>query len=157
MGIEHNLTRPDWDSYFMKIAKDVSERGNCCRRQVGAIIVVDKRIVTTGYNGTPKGAKNCFDGGCKRCAGESTRGQNYGECICCHAEENAIVQAAYHGISIKDSKIYCLLSPCLWCAKMIVNAGIVEVIYEHEYTHTDQVKELFDMCNVKYRQFSLRT
>jgi dCMP deaminase len=127
--------RPDWDHYFMDIAHVVATRSNCCRRQVAAIIVKDHRIISTGYNGTPRGLKNCFEGGCPRCNCASVEsGQKLTECICCHAEENSIVQAAYHGISIKDATLYTTFSPCLLCAKMIINSGIKEIVYHKEYT-----------------------
>ncbi len=146
------IERPDWDTYFMDICHVVSKRGNCSRRQVAAVIVRDERIISTGYNGTPRGIKNCCDGGCKRCAGDAPSGSSLGECICAHAEENAIVQAAYHGIAVKNSTLYCTLSPCLMCTKMIINAGIKEVIYENEYHFSDQARELFKEAGVLCRQ-----
>jgi dCMP deaminase len=126
--------RPDWDHYFMEIAHVVARRGNCCRRQVAAVIVKDHRIISTGYNGTPRGIRNCYEGGCPRCNSDTPSGQNLGECLCSHGEENAIVQAAYHGISVKDATLYTTYSPCLLCAKMIINAGIREVVYHQRYT-----------------------
>ena len=145
--------RPDWDTYFMDIAHVVARRSNCSRRQVAALIIHEKRIISTGYNGTPRGVRNCYDGGCPRCASDSPSGQNLGDCICAHAEENAIVQAAYHGIPVRGGTLYCTISPCLMCAKMIINAGITEVIYEHEYQLTDQARALFHEAGVKCRQF----
>lgn len=145
--------RPGWDEYFMDIAHVVARRGNCSRRQVAAVIVRDRRIVSTGYNGTPKGIKNCHEGGCERCASDVPSGNSLGDCICCHAEENAIVQAAYHGISVKDGVLYCTISPCLMCTKMIINAGISEVVYEKEYHFNDQAKALFAEAGVACRQF----
>jgi dCMP deaminase len=129
-----NLKRPDWDNYFMEIAMVAARRSNCSRRQVAAVIVKDHRIISTGYNGTPRGIKNCCDGGCPRCNSDTPSGEGLGECLCSHAEENAIVQAAYHGIAVKDSTIYTTFSPCLLCAKMIINAGIIEVIYHKRYS-----------------------
>jgi len=149
--------RPDWDEYFMDIAHVVAQRGNCRRRKVAAVLVNEHRIISTGYNGTPKGVPNCFEGGCPRCASEAASGENLGECICAHAEENAIVQAAYHGIAVKDSTLYCTLSPCLMCAKMIINAGIKEVVYETEYHFTQQAKDLFDCVGIRYRKFNRTT
>jgi len=146
--------RPDWDEYFMDIAHVVSKRGNCSRRKVAALIVSDRRIISTGYNGTPRGIQNCCDGGCPRCASDAPSGGNLGECICAHAEENAIVQAAYHGISVRDSMLYCILSPCLMCTKMIINAGIKEVVYETEYHFTGQARALFETADVVCRQFT---
>ena len=99
--------RPNWDTYFMDIAHVVARRGNCSRRRVAALLVRDRRIISTGYNGTPRGITNCFEGGCARCAGDAPSGTALTECICSHAEENAITQAAYHGISVKDAVLYC--------------------------------------------------
>src|SRR5210317_810613 len=139
--------RPDWDEYFMDIAHVVSKRGNCCRRKVAALIVRDKRIISTGYNGTPRGISNCYEGGCPRCASDAPSGESLGECICAHAEENAIVQAAYHGISVAEGTLYCTLSPCLMCTKMIINAGIAEVVYETEYHFSEQARGLFESAD----------
>lgn len=121
---ETRIVRPSWEDYYMDIAKAVSKRSNCIRRQVGAVIVRDQRIIATGYNGTPRGTKNCDEGGCPRCAGNTPSGTALGECLCSHAEENAIVQSAYHGISVKGADIYSTLQPCLTCTKMIINSGI---------------------------------
>lgn len=125
--------RPSWDRYFMDIAMEVASRSNCLKRKVAAVIVKDRRIVSTGYNGTPRGVRNCNEGGCPRCAGLAAEGTRLGECVCSHGEENAIVQAAYHGVSLKGTTLYSTFSPCLLCAKMIINSGIVEVIYRDDY------------------------
>ena len=127
--------RPGWHEYFMEIAKTVSLRSNCLRRQIGAVLVFDKKIISAGYNGTPRGTKNCFDGGCPRCAAatEATSGQSLGVCLCSHAEENAITQSAYHGAVVKNSTLYTMLTPCLICAKMIIGAGVTQVIYLDAY------------------------
>ena len=148
------FARPDWDTYFMDIAHVVARRGNCIRRQVAAVIVKDRRIISTGYNGTPRGVTNCCDGGCARCAGDAPSGADLGECICSHAEENAITQAAYHGIAVRGASLYCTISPCLLCAKMIINAGICEVVYEDEYRFTRQTKALLNEADVACRRFS---
>ena len=145
--------RPDWDTYFMDIAHVVARRGNCSRRQVAALIIREKRIISTGYNGTPRGVKNCFEGGCPRCSSDAPSGHSLGDCICAHAEENAIVQAAYHGIAVRGGTLYCTISPCLMCAKMIINAGIVEVVYEEEYHFNEQARNLFAEAGVLCRQF----
>lgn len=129
--------RPDWDEYFMNIAKVASLRSNCLKRKVAAVIVRDKRVISTGYNGTPRGTKNCNDGGCPRCASFGASGAALGDCLCSHAEENAIVQAAYHGVSIKDATLYTTFSPCLICTKMILNSGIREVVYNAHYPMGD--------------------
>ena len=126
--------RPDWDHYFMAIAHVAARRSNCNRRQVAAVIVKDQRIISTGYNGTPRGIKNCNEGGCPRCNSDTPSGQGLTECLCSHGEENAIVQAAYHGIAVKDATLYTTFSPCLLCAKMIINSGIREVVYHERYS-----------------------
>ena len=128
-----DLARPSWDEYFMNIAKEVAMRSNCVKRKVAAVIVKEKRIVSTGYNGTPRGVKNCNEGGCPRCNSFAKGGTALDECLCSHAEENAIVQAAYHGIAISGSIIYTTYSPCLTCSKMIINAGIKKVVYNADY------------------------
>ena len=113
----------------MDIAKVVASRSNCMKRKVAAIIVRDKRVISTGYNGTPRGTVNCNEGGCPRCNGMAPSGTALDECLCSHGEENAIVQASYHGVSLKDAIIYSTFAPCLMCAKMIINSGIREVVY----------------------------
>lgn len=138
----------------MDIAQVVARRGNCSRRRVAALLVKDRRIISTGYNGTPRGVRNCCEGGCKRCASEAPSGADLVECICCHAEENAIVQAAYHGIAVSGAMLYCTLSPCLLCAKMIINAGIDQVVYEEEYQFSAQTRDLLEEAGVRYRQFA---
>lgn len=143
--------RPDWDHYFMDIAQVVAARANCSRRQVAAVIVKDHRIISTGYNGTPRGIKNCFEGGCPRCDSDTPSGHDLASCVCSHAEENSIVQAAYHGISVKDSTLYTTFSPCLQCAKMIINSGISEVVYHQEYSIAKQAFELLNEAGVFVR------
>lgn len=129
--------RPSWDKYFMDIAHVVATRSNCSRRHVAAVVVKDQRIISTGYNGTPRGIKNCNEGGCPRCNSDVPSGHDLGQCLCSHAEENSITQAAYHGISVKGATLYTTFSPCLMCAKMIINAGIKEVVYHQRYSIDD--------------------
>lgn len=143
--------RPGWDRYFMDIAHVAATRSNCSRRQVAAVLVRDRRIISTGYNGTPRGVKNCCDGGCPRCNSNTPSGSNLHECLCSHAEENAIVQAAYHGIAVKGSTLYTTYSPCLLCAKMIINAGIVEVVYHEHYSIDDVSTRLLHEAGVVVR------
>lgn len=154
-GALMNFERPDWDEYFMSIAKVVASRSNCIKRKVAAIIVKDRRIVSTGYNGTPRGTKNCNEGGCPRCNDLSSEGDKLEECLCSHAEENSITQAAYHGISLKDSSLYCTFAPCLICTKMIINAGIKEVVYNMDYSLNDASFRLFKEASVKIRQYKV--
>jgi dCMP deaminase len=129
--------RPDWDHYFMNIADQVKMRCNCMSAKKAAIIVRDKMILSTGYNGSPKGIKHCSKGGCQRCTSRhlgTIKSGSYSEpCICCHSEENAIVQAAYNGTSTKDATIYTTFTPCTMCAKMIINAGITRVVSKTIY------------------------
>lgn len=145
--------RPSWDEYFMEIAQTVAKRSNCSRRSVGAVIMKDNHILSAGYNGTPRGVKNCFDGGCPRCAGTVKSGTHLDECLCTHAEQNAICQAALYGVAINGATIYVTISPCLTCAKLIINAGIREVVYGGDYAFLDTVKKMFKAAGVKHRQF----
>ena len=144
--------RPTWDEYFMNIAKVVAMRSNCMKRKVAAIIVKDKRVVSTGYNGTPRGAKNCNEGGCPRCNGMAESGTALDECLCCHGEENAITQAAYHGTSLKGSTLYTTFAPCLLCTKMIINSGIAEVVYNQDYPLNQRALSLLSECGVVLRR-----
>jgi len=153
---KNKAKRPDWDTYFMSIAHVVSSRGNCLRRKVAAVIVKDQRIISTGYNGTPRGVKNCCEGGCPRCQSDRPSGEALEECICSHAEENAITQAAYHGIAVRGGTLYCTLSPCLICAKMIINAGLSEVVFENAYEFSRQTKALLMEAGVYCRQIRRR-
>ena len=150
--IQKQNERPSWDAYFMNIAIAVSTRSSCTRRKVGAIIVKDKRIITTGYNGTPRGLKNCDNGGCPRCNSDAPSGTKLDECLCSHAEENAIVQAAYHGVSIKGGVLYVTFTPCLHCAKMICNSGIREVVYNEHYTVDAKASEILQEAGIILRR-----
>ncbi len=127
------MARPSWDEYFMGVAHAVKERANCTRRKVGAIIVKGKQVISTGYNGTPAGVRNCDEGGCDRCASSVPSGSDLDKCACCHAEENAIVQAARHGMNTEGSTLYTTFTACTQCAKMIINAGIARVVAEEQY------------------------
>jgi dCMP deaminase len=117
----------------MTIAEMVAKRSTCLRRHVGAILVKDKRILATGYNGAPAGLKHCEEVGCIRQNGSIPSGERHELCRGLHAEQNAIIQAAYHGISIAGSTLYCTNKPCVICSKMLINAGIVKIIYEKGY------------------------
>ncbi|MGH9508148.1 MAG: deoxycytidylate deaminase, partial [Terriglobales bacterium] len=147
--------RPGWDEYFMRIARIVALRSNCVKRKVAAIIVRDRRIISTGYNGTPRGVRNCNQGGCPRCNSLAPSGTRLDECVCSHGEENAIVQAAYHGIAIKDAVLYSTLSPCLQCTKMIINAGIREVVFNAQYPLGESAQTILTAAGVLCRQLAL--
>ncbi len=125
--------RPDWDEYFIKIAELISSRSTCLRRHVGAILVKEKRILATGYNGAPSGLPHCEKTGCLREKMGIPSGEKHELCRGLHAEQNVIIQAAYHGISIRESILYITCHPCSVCSKMIINAGIVEVVIKEPY------------------------
>lgn len=145
-------SRPSWDTYFMNIARMVALRSNCMKRHVAAVIAKDKRIIATGYNGTPRGVKNCNEGGCPRCNSLGPSGSKLDECLCSHAEENAITQSAYHGVNIKDATLYTTFSPCLICTKMIINSGIREVVYDAHYPLINTALRLLKEAGVKPRK-----
>jgi dCMP deaminase len=144
--------RPSWDEYFMSIAKTVASRSNCVKRKVAAVVTKDRRIISTGYNGTPRGTKNCNEGGCPRCNELSPGGARLDECLCSHGEENAITQAAYHGVSLHEATIYTTFSPCLHCTKMIINAGLREVVYCNDYPLGETSRDLLREAGIKVRQ-----
>ena len=129
--------RPGWDDYYMSIARTVATRSSCVRRRVGALIVVDKAIIATGYNGTPMGVANCSDGGCPRCASDAPPGAGYDTCVCVHAEQNAIVLAARHGNATNGGVLYATLRPCFGCTKELLQAKVKAVFYMHDWKHPD--------------------
>ncbi|MEJ5360262.1 MAG: cytidine/deoxycytidylate deaminase family protein [Desulfobacterales bacterium] len=125
--------RPSWETYFMDITRLVARRTTCLRRAVGAVIVKDKRILSTGYNGAPTGIRHCAEVGCLRESLGVQSGMRHELCRGIHAEQNAILQAAYHGVSVKGASLFCTTQPCSICAKMIINAGITKIHYESGY------------------------
>lgn len=125
--------RPDWDEYFMEIAEVVRKRSSCLRRKVGALIVKDRRILATGYNGAPSGIPHCGEVGCLRAQLGVPSGERHELCRGIHAEQNAIVQAAYLGVSIDGSTLYCTNQPCVLCAKMLINAGVKRIVIKEGY------------------------
>jgi len=127
------MERPSWDEYFMEITQLVSKRSTCLRRKVGALIVKDKQILTTGYNGAPCGLSHCLEIGCLREKNRIISGERQELCRGLHAEQNAIVQAALCGVNIKGSILYCTNQPCITCAKMIINSGINKIVYKEKY------------------------
>lgn len=127
------MERPDWDSYFMEIAQVVSKRSTCLRRSVGAVLVKDRQILATGYNGTPKGFPHCEEVGCLREQLHVPSGTKHELCRGIHAEQNAIIQAAVHGASTKGATIYCTHQPCVVCAKILINAGVKRIVYANPY------------------------
>ena len=149
-----SASRMSWDEYFMSIAYLTSKRSTCLRRSVGAIIVKDRHICASGYNGAPSGMDHCLDIGCLREKMNIPSGKNHEICRGVHAEQNAILQAAMHGINIKDSVLYCTTHPCTQCAKMIINVGIRKIYYCENYV--DQLaKKIFDQSTVNIEQIDL--
>lgn len=126
------LTRPDWDAYFMKIAEFSARRTNCMKRGVGAVLVQDRRIIATGYNGTARGLNNCSEGGCARCNANTKCGQALDSCLCLHAEENALLEAGRSRST--GATLYCTTAPCLSCARKICQMGVARVVYHRDYS-----------------------
>ena len=145
--MEHR-TRPEWDEYFMEIAQVVSKRSTCLRRSVGAVIVKDRQIVATGYNGTPKDLPHCEEVGCLREQLNVPSGKMHELCRGIHAEQNAVVQAAYHGVSVNGGTIYCTHQPCVVCTKILINAGIKRIVYANPYPDK-LAEEMLKAANMK--------
>jgi len=144
--------RPGWDEYFMEVAQVVAKRSTCLRRSVGAVVVKDKRILATGYNGAPTGLPHCAEVGCLREKLGIPSGERTEICRGLHAEQNALVQAARYGISLEGSTIYCTTEPCVTCSKMLINAGIRRVVYKEPYA--DQLgREMLAAAGVRSEQF----
>ena len=141
------LTRPDTDQYFLKIALVVAERSTCRRHHVGAVAVGDKHILTTGYNGAPAGLKDCLELGCLRDERNIPSGERHEICRGIHAEQNVIIQAALHGVSLEGSTIYCTHTPCVLCAKMLVNAKIKRFVSFGQYSD-DSFIDLFGEAGI---------
>ena len=146
------MDRPSIDEYFMEMAKLVSTRSTCVRREVGAVIVKDKRVLSTGYNGAPKGSKHCEELGCIRVELNVPSGTRHELCRGVHAEQNAVIQAAYFGVSVKDSTIYTTTFPCSMCAKLLINAGVKEIVYYDGYPD-DLSKELLAETDIIVRKY----
>lgn len=147
-------TRPSWDEYFLKMAALIAERSTCHRHHVGAVIIRDKRVLTTGYNGAVKGAKDCLELGCRKDELGLQSGFGSEKCRAVHAEQNAIAHGAAYGTSIEGATIYCTHSPCMMCAKEIINAGIKEVVIYQDFTGNDGSIEFLQENKVKVRKES---
>jgi len=144
--------RPSYDEYFMEMAHVVAKRSTCLRRNVGAILVKDKHILSTGYNGAPKGLKHCSEIGCLREQLKVPSGQRHEICRGLHAEQNAIIQAAVFGISIRDSILYCTDTPCVVCAKMLINAGVKEIVFSGDYPD-ELAKKMIHESHITIRRY----
>ncbi len=149
-----DLTRKSKDVYFAEIADLVSSRSTCLRNQVGAVIVKDSQILSTGYNGAPKKLPHCEDVGCIRQELGVKPGERHELCRGLHAEQNAIIQAAFHGVSVNSGKIYCTTRPCSICTKMLINAGINEIIYIEEY-EDELAAQLVKEANLSLRRVDI--
>ncbi len=134
--------RPAWETYFMDITQLVAMRSTCLRRVVGAVLVKDKRVLSTGYNGAPSGVSHCAEAGCLRETLNVASGEKHELCRGIHAEQNAIIQAAHYGISIDGASLYCTNLPCSICTKMIINAGISKIFYKEGYADSLSEKML---------------
>ena len=139
----------------MEITRLVAKRATCLRRQVGAVLVMDKRLLATGYNGAPSGLAHCLEVGCLRKKNNIPSGERHELCRGIHAEQNAIIQAAFHGVRIQGATLYCTNLPCVICTKMIINAGIKEIIYENGYAD-DLTREMLLEARIPVRQFPLK-
>ncbi len=149
------MSRPTWEEYFMEITRLVAKRATCLRRQVGAVLVMDKRILATGYNGAPSGLAHCLEVGCLREEKQVPSGERHELCRGLHAEQNVIIQAAFHGIRIQGSTLYCTNLPCVICTKMLINAGVKEIIYEGGYQDALS-REMLLEAGIPARQFHLK-
>ncbi|MFC1821372.1 cytidine/deoxycytidylate deaminase family protein [Thermodesulfobacteriota bacterium] len=148
------MSRPSWPEYFMSITKMVGKRSTCMRRAVGAVLVKDKRILATGYNGAPAGLKHCREVGCLRETSGVPSGTRHELCRGLHAEQNVIIQAAYHGIAINGATLYCTNKPCAICSKMLINAGIEMIYYDEGYD--DQLSdEMFEEAGLELQRLNL--
>lgn len=145
--------RPTIDEYFMEIATVVAKRSTCLRNQVGAVIVKDKRILSTGYNGAPRNLEHCLDIGCVRQQNNIASGTRHELCRAVHAEQNAIIQAALHGVSIENATVYCTHQPCILCAKMLINSRVEKVVFGTVYPDKEALA-FFDKAGVKIEQFT---
>jgi dCMP deaminase len=145
------MMRPTYDEYFMNMTRVVATRSTCLRRKVGALIVKNKHILSTGYNGAPKGLKHCSEVGCLREKKKIKPGERHELCRGLHAEQNAVIQASVFGVSIEGATLYCTTAPCSVCAKMLINAGIKEIVYQGSYPDTLSL-EMLKEGNIKMRK-----
>jgi len=145
--------RPTWDAYFMTLASLASQRSNCMKRRVGCVLVHNARIISTGYNGTPRNLRNCNEGGCVRCNAASGGGSALSTCLCLHAEENALLEAGRERIR-EGAVLYCDTSPCLTCSVKIAQVGVKEVVYSQSYNMDDASRRVLEEAGVVLRQFS---
>jgi dCMP deaminase len=150
---EYPMQRPSWDQYFMDITRLIATRSSCLRRQVGALLVKDRNILATGYNGVPSGISHCEAAGCLRERLKVPSGERHELCRGLHAEQNAIIQAAKHGTNINGATLYCTTMPCIICTKMIINAGVTKVIFGEGYAD-DLAREMITEAAIEVVHFT---
>lgn len=149
--------RPDTDTYYMGIAIAVREKANCTGNRVGAVLVKENRVISTGYNGVPEGMKNCLEGGCLRCnnpKGMFPSGTGYDLCICVHAEQNALLSAARFGIAVQDATLYTTMQPCFGCAKELLQAHVKRIVYLHPWSPSDVDPDMNDRKKAEYENIT---
>jgi len=144
------------DEYFMEIAGVVAKRSTCLRNKVGALVVRDKRILSTGYNGAPRGLEHCLEVGCLRNERNIESGTRHEICRAVHAEQNAIIQCALHGVSTEEATLYCTHQPCILCTKMMINAGIRRVVFREDYPDEESLNYL-RMAKIEVVRFKRET
>ncbi|EPQ25843.1 uncharacterized protein PFL1_06518 [Pseudozyma flocculosa PF-1] len=149
----HHRLRPTWDTYFLSLCTLASLRSNCMKRRVGAVLVRANRVLSTGYNGTPRGLVNCNQGGCPRCNASAACGTQLDECLCLHAEENALLEAGRDRGGAEGTVLYCNTCPCLRCAVKIVQTGVREVVYQLEYSMDGRSRKIFEEAGVVFRRY----
>ena len=147
-----SISRPSYDEYFMQMAYLAASRSTCLRRHVGAVLVKDKHVLSTGYNGPPKGLRHCNETGCLREEQGVPSGERHEICRGLHAEQNAIIQASVFGVSIKNGVLYVTNTPCVVCAKMLINAGVTEIIYDGDYPDSLSI-QMLNESNIKLTRF----
>jgi len=146
---------PDADTYFMGISIAVREKANCTGNRVGAVLVMENRVISTGYNGTPEGMENCLEGGCLRCQnpkGKYPSGTGYDLCICVHAEQNALLTAARFGISVQGATLYTTMQPCFGCAKELLQAQVKRIVYLHHWSPSDVDPDMDEQKKAEYKK-----
>jgi dCMP deaminase len=150
---------PDTDTYYMGIAIAVREKANCTGNRVGAVLVLENRVISTGYNGVPEGMKNCLHGGCLRCrnsTGQFPSGVGYDLCICVHAEQNVLLSSARFGISVQGATLYTTMQPCFGCAKELLQAHVKQIVFLHEWTPSDVDPEMDSQKKAEYEKITAR-
>ncbi|ORX86209.1 putative deoxycytidylate deaminase [Anaeromyces robustus] len=149
---DYERLRPSWDTYFMTLSFLTARRSNCMKRKVGCILTKNHYIISTGYNGTPRNIKNCYENGCERCNSNASMGTQLDMCLCLHAEENALLEAGRD--KAKGATLYCNTCPCIGCTIKIIQVGVEEVVYALEYRHDEMIKKLFKEAGVSIRKYN---